>query len=210
MTENSEYMSIESAKPERSITHHQPDPQKQAPCLSRRGFLTRVGAAAAGALLLPSAEAFARSMSHDRTLVFHNTNTDEELSIVCSPRQHYDRRILQRFNEFLRDHHTDQVHNMDPALIDLLYAISVFTESSGVFKVISGYRSPETNHKLRMMSHAVAEHSLHMQGKAIDFRMDDVGTHTIQRVALALQQGGVGYYPRSDFVHLDTGTIRAW
>jgi uncharacterized protein YcbK (DUF882 family) len=149
-------------------------------------------------------------MSRERTLVFHNTNTDEELSIVCSPRQHYDRRILQRFNQFLRDHRTDQVHNMDPALIDLLYAISMFTESRGVFKVISGYRSPETNQKLRLMSHAVAEHSLHMQGKAVDFRMEDVGTHTIQRVALALQQGGVGYYPRSDFVHLDTGTIRAW
>jgi len=189
---------------------HRPEPPKQAPSLSRRQFLTRLGATAAGALLLPSAETFARSMSRERTLVFHTTNTNEELSIVCSPRQHYDHRILQRFNEFLRDHHTDQVHHMDPALIDLLYAISLFTESRGEFKVISGYRSPETNQKLRMMSHAVAEHSLHMQGKAVDLRMDDVDTHTLQRVALALQQGGVGYYPRSDFVHLDTGTIRAW
>ncbi len=178
--------------------------------VSRRGFLARLGIAAAAGALLPSSEAFAKSLSRDRTLVFHNTNTDEELSIVCCPRQHYDRKILQRFNEFLRDHHTDQVHPMDPGLIDLLYAISVFTESKGVFKVISGYRSPETNRKLRMMSHAVAENSLHMQGKAIDLRMDDVSIQTIQQVALALQQGGVGYYPRADFVHLDTGTIRAW
>lgn len=203
-------MSIEPTLPESSNTHIRSKSQQNQPCISRRGFLKRAGAAAVSSLLLPSADAFAKSLSRDRTLVFHNTNTDEELSIVCSPRQHYDRKILQRFNQFLRDHRTDEVHPMDPGLIDLLYAISVFTESSGVFKIISGYRSPETNHKLRMVSHAVAEHSLHMQGKAVDIRVEDVGTHTIQRVALALQQGGVGYYPRSDFVHLDTGTIRSW
>ncbi len=203
-------MSKEPTLPESSNTHSRH--HKQVPCMSmsRRGFLTRMGVAAVGSLLVPSTDAFARSLSRDRTLVFHNTNTDEELSITCSPRQHYDRKILQHFNQFLRDHHTDQVHPMDPGLIDLLYAISVFTENSGVFKVISGYRSPETNRKLSMANHTVAEHSLHMQGKALDFRMDDVGTHTIQRVAMALQQGGVGYYPRADFVHLDTGTIRSW
>jgi uncharacterized protein YcbK (DUF882 family) len=191
-------------------THLHRKQLSRSACLSRRGFLTRLGAAAVGTLLLPSADAFARSLSKDRRLTFHNMNTDEELTIVCCPQQHYDRRILQRFNQFLRDHRTDQIHPMDPGLIDLLYAVSVFTESRGVFKVISGYRSPETNHMLRMVSHGVAEHSLHMQGKAVDLRMDDVETRTIQKVALALQQGGVGYYPRSDFVHLDTGRIRAW
>lgn len=203
-------MSKEPTLPESSNTHSHPKRRPQTPCMTRRGFLSRVGVAAVGSLLVPSTDAFARSLSRDRTLVFHNMNTDEELSVTCSPRQHYDRKVLQRFNQILRDHRTDQIHPMDPGLIDLLYAISVFTESSGEFKVISGYRSPETNRKLRMVSHAVAEHSLHMQGKAIDLRMDDVGTHTIQRVALALQQGGVGYYPRSDFVHLDTGSIRSW
>jgi uncharacterized protein YcbK (DUF882 family) len=190
--------------------HHDPHLTRSSEYLSRRGFLTRLGLAATSALLVPSAHAFARNLSKDRKLIFHNMNTHEELSIICCPQQHYDRKVLLQFNRFLRDHRTDQVHSMDPGLIDLLYAISIFTESRGVFKVISGYRSPETNQMLRVMSHGVAEHSLHIQGKAIDLRMDDLETRAIQRVALALQQGGVGYYPRSDFVHLDTGRVRSW
>lgn len=178
--------------------------------VSRRNFLTRVGIAAAGTLLLPSAEVFAKSLSRERRLTLHNMHTDEELNIVCCPQQNYDRRLLNRFSHFLRDHRTDEVHPMDPALIDLLYAVSVLTRSQGEYKIISGYRAPETNQMLRKMSHGVAEHSLHMEGKAIDLRMEDVNSKTIQRTALALQQGGVGYYRAADFVHLDTGTVRSW
>ena len=178
--------------------------------LSRRAFLTRVGIAAAGTLLLPSTETFARSLSRERRLTLHNLHTDEELSIVCCPQQDYDRKLLSQFSYFLRDHRSDRVHPMDPALIDLLYAVSVLTRSRGEYKIISGYRTPETNHLLRKMSHGVAEHSLHMEGKAIDLRMEDVSTRTIQRTALALQQGGVGYYRAADFVHLDTGAVRSW
>lgn len=178
--------------------------------LNRRAFLTRVGVAAAGAMLLPSTEIFARSLSRERRLTLHNLHTDEELSIVCCPQQDYDRKLLSQFSYFLRDHRTDRAHPMDPALIDLLYAVSVLTRSRGEYKIISGYRTPETNYLLRKMSHGVAEHSLHMEGKAIDLRMEDVSTRTIQRTALALQQGGVGYYPAADFVHLDTGAIRSW
>lgn len=191
-----------------------PSPYTKRPSVgagvSRRNFLTRVGIAAAGTLLLPSAEVFAKSLSRERRLTLHNMHTDEELSIVCCPQQNYDRRLLSRFNHFLRDHRTDDVHPMDPALIDLLYAVSVLTRSQGEFKIISGYRTPETNQMLRKMSHGVAEHSLHMEGRAIDLRMDDVSSRTIQKTALALQQGGVGYYRSADFVHLDTGTVRSW
>lgn len=187
-------------------------PGHQAPVtsLSRRAFLTRAGMAAVGAFLLPSADAFAKIFSKERKLSFHNLNTGEELTLLCSPQQYYDRRTLRRFNYFLRDHRTDSVHEMDPGLIDLLYAVFVFTGSRGTFQVISGYRSPETNRMLRKISHGVAEHSLHMEGKAIDIRMSDISTRTIQKAALALQQGGVGYYRRSDFVHLDTGRVRSW
>ncbi|HUL11037.1 MAG TPA: DUF882 domain-containing protein [Methylococcaceae bacterium] len=178
--------------------------------LSRRAFLTRVGIAAAGTLLLPSTEAFAKSLTRERLLTLHNMHTDEELSIVCCPQQHYDRKLLNRFSYFLRDHYTDEAHPMDPALIDLLYAVSVLTRSRGEYKIISGYRAPETNQRLRKLSHGVAEHSLHMEGKAIDLRMDDVSTRTIQQTALALEQGGVGYYRTADFVHLDTGAVRSW
>ena len=178
--------------------------------MSRRGFLKRAGLAAVGAMLLPSAEAVAKSYSRERTLSFHNVNTGEEMSIVCCPEQDYDTRILQRLNYFLRDHHADVSRNMDPALLDLLFAVSVFTGSTGTFNIISGYRSPETNSWLRKISHGVAEHSMHIEGKAVDIRMTDVDIYTIRRVGLALQQGGVGYYPRSDFVHLDTGDVRSW
>lgn len=184
--------------------------QNQVAGLSRRAFLTRAGMAAAGALLLPSAEALAKTFSRERTLTFHNVNTDEDLTIVVSPEQYYDRQILQRFSYFLRDHHSDEIRTMDPALIDLFYAVSAFTGSTGTFKIISGYRSPETNSWLRKISHGVAEHSMHIEGKAVDIRMSDVDTRSIRQVALALQQGGVGYYPRADFVHLDTGKIRTW
>jgi uncharacterized protein YcbK (DUF882 family) len=178
--------------------------------LSRRSFLTRAGMAAVGALLLPSTEALAKAFSRERTLSFHNVHTDEELTLVCSPDQYYDRPLLQRFSHFLRDHHSDEICAMDPALIDLFYAVSAFTGSTGTFKVVSGYRSPETNSWLRKISHGVAEHSMHIEGKAVDIRMSDVDTRTIREVGLALQQGGVGYYPRADFVHLDTGRIRSW
>jgi uncharacterized protein YcbK (DUF882 family) len=182
----------------------------RAPTLSRRAFLTRTGMAAMGTLLLPSAGALANTFSRERTLCLHNVHTDEEFTVTCSPQEHYDRQTLLRFNEFLRDHHSEEVRNMDPALLDLLYAVTALTESNGSFKILSGYRSLETNSMLRKMGHGVAEHSMHIEGKAIDIRMDDVNIRTIRDVGLALQQGGVGYYPRSGFVHLDTGRIRAW
>ena len=178
--------------------------------ISRRGFLTRVGDAAAGTLLLPSQEAFSKAIAKERRLTLINMNTDEELGIFCSPQKNYDRKTLNQFSHFLRDHRTDESHPMDPALIDLLYAVTVLTRSQGEFRIISGYRAPETNQMLRKQSHGVAEHSLHMIGKAIDLRTDDVNTKTLRMAAIALQQGGVGYYGAADFVHMDTGDIRTW
>jgi uncharacterized protein YcbK (DUF882 family) len=182
---------------------------KKSP-VSRRDFLKRAGAAAAGVLLVPSAEAFTRSLNRERVLNFYNPNTDEELSLAYSIDSQYDARLMRRFSEFMRDHHTNKVHPIDPALLDLLYAVSVLTRSNGTFQVISGYRSPETNHMLRRRSHRVAENSLHMQGRAIDIRMSDAPVRTVRKVGMALQRGGVGYYPSANFVHLDTGDVRAW
>lgn len=178
--------------------------------ISRRAFLTRVGVAAAGALLVPSADAFATSLGRQRQITLFNTNTREEWGFICSPQQNYDTDLLADFSHFLRDHRTDEARIMDPALLDLLYAVTVLTGGRGEYNIISGYRTPETNQMLRKTMHGVAEHSLHIQGKAIDLRTPDVGIRTIQQVAMALQQGGVGYYPSADFVHLDTGEIRAW
>lgn len=178
--------------------------------ISRRGFLTRSTMAAAGALLLPSAKSFGSVLSTERTLTFHNVNTNEEVSIRCCPDKEYDRETRLRFSSLLRDHHADEVREMDPGLIDILFAMSVFTDNSGPIKILSGYRSPETNSWLKSFNHGVAEHSMHIEGKAIDIRMDDVNTRTIRDAGLALAMGGVGYYPSSNFVHLDTGSIRSW
>lgn len=194
----------------RSDRSSQVSPHTQQTGISRRSFLTRTAAAAAGALLVPSAEAFTRSLSRERILNFYNPNTEEELTVACCIDSQYDARIMRRFSHFMRDHHSNKVHHIDPALLDLLYAVSVLTRSHGTFQVISGYRAPETNHMLRRMSRRVAEHSLHMEGKAIDIRMSDADIRTVRKVGLALQRGGVGYYPVANFVHLDTGDVRAW
>jgi uncharacterized protein YcbK (DUF882 family) len=187
-----------------------PSPRSSAGFLSRRSFLTSSTLAAAGALLLPSAKSMASVLGTERTLVFHNVHTDEELTLRCCPEQDYDRETRLRFSSLLRDHHADEVREMDPGLIDIFFALSAFTGSSGPFKILSGYRSPETNGWLRRFSHGVAEHSMHIEGKAVDIRMEDVGIREIRQAGLALAMGGVGYYPRSNFVHLDTGRIRYW
>ena len=182
----------------------------QAGTLSRRSFLTRSSMAAVGALLLPSTQSVASMLSTERTLSFHNVHTDEELTIRCCPEKDYDRETRLRFSSLLRDHHADEVREMDAGLIDIFFALSAFTGSNGTFKILSGYRSPETNSWLRRFSHGVAEHSMHIEGKAVDIRMDDLSTREIRQAGMALAMGGVGYYPRSDFVHLDTGRIRHW
>ncbi len=176
----------------------------------RRNFLRNVGIAAAGVLLLPTKDVFSKILNGARTLSFHNVNTGEEWDVVCCPQRQYEPQTLAHFNYFLRDHHTHEVHRMDPGLLDVLYTVSAVTGSRGVFQIVSGYRSSSTNRMLRRHSRRVARHSLHMEGKAVDFRLTDVNTKTLQRVAIALQRGGVGYYRRMNFVHLDTGPVRAW
>ncbi len=178
--------------------------------LSRRSFLTRSATAAAGSLLLPSAKSVASILSSERTLHFHNVNTDEELTLRCCPEKEYDRDTRIRFSSLLRDHHADEVREMDPGLIDIFFALTAFTGARGSFKILSGYRSPETNSWLKSFHRGVAEHSMHIEGRAVDIRMDDVSVREIRAAGLALAMGGVGYYPRSNFVHLDTGNIRTW
>jgi uncharacterized protein YcbK (DUF882 family) len=99
---------------------------------------------------------------------------------------------------------------IDPALLDLLHDLGARTGSTKPFEVISGYRSPATNEALRRASDGVARSSLHMSGRAIDIRLADVALPALRDAAIGLHGGGVGYYPRSDFVHVDTGRVRFW
>jgi uncharacterized protein YcbK (DUF882 family) len=113
-------------------------------------------------------------------------------------------------NEFLRDFRTSEVHEIDPRLLDLLHKLAHSVGASEPFHVISGYRSPRTNSALRAHSSGVAKYSLHMEGKAIDIRLPGTRLTQVRDSARALAIGGVGYYPGSNFVHVDTGRVRTW
>ena len=164
---------------------------------------------ASGAFLLNPLEALAAPLGH-ASLSFHNLHTGESLRTVFRERGRYVPDALVEIDTFLRDFRTGDVHRIDPKLLDLLAALSNVTGARGPFQVISGYRSPATNAMLHARSSGVAKHSLHMDGQAIDIRHHRVDVATLRRAALKLQRGGVGYYPRSNFVHVDTGRVRWW
>ena len=145
-----------------------------------------------------------------RRLSFIHTHTHEELELVYAGPGGYHAQSLARVNEFLRDFRTSDVHVIDPKLLDTLHALARSANSTEPFHVISGYRSPRTNSTLRAHSAGVAKYSLHMEGKAIDIRLPGVSLGHLRDRALGLARGGVGYYPGSDFVHVDTGRVRSW
>ena len=178
-------------------------------CRLRRRFLTGVTGALAGSMLLPSVDVLAKSMDY-RTLSFQNTHTDEKLDVTYFKRGRYNYSALYKVERHLRDHRTGDLHRIDPKLLDILFMISTITAAEQPFHVISGYRSPKTNRMLQHRGGGVAKKSLHMQGRAIDIRLPDVNLRKIRDSALALKQGGVGYYRRSNFIHLDTGRVRHW
>ena len=145
-----------------------------------------------------------------RSLAFYHTHTDERCSVLYYDDGRYLDDALLEVSRFLRDFRTGDVHPIDRELLDFLFAVRLATESGNRFQVISGYRSPVTNARLRKASNGVAKKSLHMQGRAIDVRLGGVETAYLRKAALALERGGVGYYAKSDFVHLDTGRPRSW
>jgi uncharacterized protein YcbK (DUF882 family) len=145
-----------------------------------------------------------------KTLAFEHTHTGDKLKLTYFERGRYIKDALEEINFLLRDFRTDDIHPIDTALLDQLFVLKQTLGTNKAFHIISGYRSPITNAQLRKHSHGVAEHSLHTQGRAIDIRLEGVSSKTIRNAALTLAQGGVGYYPRDNFVHLDTGRFRTW
>jgi uncharacterized protein YcbK (DUF882 family) len=153
----------------------------------------------------------AKKNNQRRILSLHNLHTDEKITLTYRIGDRYQRAALHKLSHFLRDHRTGEVTVMDPQLFDLLFHINHrLGDPEGVFEVVCGYRCPATNAWLRRTSYGVAAHSLHMTGQAVDIRHRDASIRSIRDSALALRRGGVGYYPRSDFVHVDTGTFRHW
>ncbi len=146
----------------------------------------------------------------ERTLAFRNLHTGESLRTTFWAQGDYLDDELQAVNHVMRDHRSGDVHPMDPKLLDLLYALQQSVAVNGAFHIISGYRSPGTNQKLRAQGGGVAKKSLHMQGKAIDIRLPGCPLARLRDAAMALRAGGVGYYAKSDFIHIDTGRVRRW
>jgi len=177
--------------------------------VNRRQFI-RMGLCAGAGMLLPGPALARACASSGKVLLFHHTHTGERFQLsYCRPGC-YGRKTLARVNYFLRDFRTGEIHGIDPALLDILCTINDTFGGSSTFEVISGYRSPKTNAALRTRSSGVARRSLHMKGRAIDIRLRGVQTAQVRDCALDMRCGGVGYYPASDFVHVDTGRVRHW
>ncbi len=178
---------------------------------SRRRFLKNM---AYGSLLAlagtNSVNAAVRHFPSHKTLALENLHTGDKLKLTYYERGRYINDALREISFLLRDYHNDYVHPIDTDLLDQLYDLKLSLGINKPFHIVSGYRSPVTNAKMRKRSHGVAKNSLHMEGRAIDIRIDGVDTRDIRNAALAMRSGGVGYYERSDFVHLDTGSFRTW
>jgi uncharacterized protein YcbK (DUF882 family) len=145
-----------------------------------------------------------------RRLAFDNLHTGEKLDVAYWENGAYVPGALAAVNHVLRDHRNNEVHEIEPRLLDLLTALSQRLDAGPQFEVISGYRSPATNAMLHAESSEVARSSLHTQGMAIDIRMAGLDLAYLHSAALGLDLGGVGYYPSSDFVHVDVGRVRRW
>lgn len=179
--------------------------------LNRRDFVKLAAWAAMGALLPGAAIASDASLrARERYLALYNLHTREILKTVYWVDGQYVEDSLRDINYLLRDRHSNEVHAIDTRLLDLLFAIGRKIQAREPFHVVSAYRSPSTNSRLRQRTGIAAENSLHLMGQAVDVRIPGQPPARLRRIAAALKRGGVGYYPRSAFVHIDVGDIRYW
>ena len=145
-----------------------------------------------------------------RTLAFRNLHTGEEVDVVYRADGQVDPGALREIDWVLRDFRTGEAHPMDQRLLNLLWRLRAALDTTAPYEVISGYRSPVTNAMLARQSRGVSRVSLHMKAMAIDVRLPDRPLLALRDAALGLRLGGVGYYPTSDFVHVDVGRERWW
>jgi uncharacterized protein YcbK (DUF882 family) len=166
-------------------------------------------AAAAAAIAVPGS-AGAASQAGRRSLSFLNLHTEESLSTVYWTDGRYLPQAMEAIHRIFRDHRADEVAAMDPRLLDLLFDLRQRLGSQEPYHIISGYRSPATNQMLARQGRGVAPNSLHKEGQAADVRLPGRDLARVRRVAMEMKRGGVGYYQRSGFVHLDVGRVRYW
>ena len=161
---------------------------------------------------LPAQTQNAIANGDTRTISLYHTHTGESISATFRADGQYDRAVLAKLNHFLRDWRNDDQISMNPRLFDVIWETYRESGSRQPVHIVSAYRSPKTNAMLRRRSRAVAEHSQHMLGKAMDMHYVDVSMSRVREIAMRLHRGGVGYYPTAGtpFVHLDVGSVRAW
>ena len=177
--------------------------------INRRNFL-KIAVIGSAVSLFPSIILGKAEGSYKKSLSLYNIHTGENINTTYWADGTYIPEALSQMNHLLRDYRTDAAMDMDTELFDLLYSIRTNLDSSKPFNVISGYRSPQTNTMLNHYSTGVAKKSLHMQGKAMDINLPGRDLSKLKKIAMNLKQGGVGYYPSSDFVHVDVGRVRYW
>jgi uncharacterized protein YcbK (DUF882 family) len=179
---------------------------------SRRRFLAIGAGAFVTAAGMTSRSVFAQSaiITPERTLSFYNLHTGENLKTAYWVEGEYIPESLSDINHLLRDFRNDEIKPINLGLLNLLHDITQRLGTSKPIQLISGYRSSSTNAKLHDRSSGVAKHSLHMDGMAADIRIPGHDLSELHKVAAAMQGGGVGYYPKSDFVHVDVGRVRYW
>ena len=179
------------------------------PDLSRRKAIL-TGIVTLGATCLPGVSFATLLKNNPRELNLNNLHTGEELLTRYFDGENYQRSEMKKINHFCRDFRQNEIQNMDKGLFDQLSAIQKTIGCNNQIHVISGYRSPATNKMLSANSSGVAKKSLHMLGRALDFRLEGVPLSEVRKAALSLKAGGVGYYPKSNFLHIDTGRFRSW
>ncbi len=175
---------------------------------SRRSFMK--WAAAAACLSAFPAMAKNRVYMPERKLAIYNTHTSEILNVAYWEQGEYIPEAMDSLNKILRDHRTNEIAPIDRRLFDLLHVLHHRLEGKQPFHVISGFRSPASNAILTSSSPGVAKTSLHMTGQAIDIRLPECELSNLRQAAQTMGAGGVGYYPGSNFVHVDVGRIRSW
>jgi uncharacterized protein YcbK (DUF882 family) len=183
--------------------------------LKAGGLLAGASVASASVASASAAGAFARAAGATaspavKRLALRNLHTPESLDLEFYRDGAYVPDALAAIQVLLRDYRNGEQHPIDPPLLDYLHDVARRLGVDPVFHVISGYRSPQTNALLRERSSGVARYSLHLEGRAIDVRLAGIDCAALADRALAFRRGGVGYYRKSDFVHLDTGAFRTW
>ena len=186
------------------------DEENETIKLSRRNFLKKSTLLAGSALALPQALFSNTHSGVQKALTLYNIHSHETFYAPFFEKNYYKLSGLFEINRAFVDYRTKEMIQVDVKLVNLLYDIRVRLGLDKQFNILSGYRSPKTNAWLRRRNKGVAKNSFHMYGQAVDLNVPGVSLKKLRNVAISLKQGGVGYYPKSGFVHVDVGPVRTW